>query len=369
MMGIVGISDIRGFVGACHKPPCPRCSVRDRLVLLSGEHATLPAAELRALLDVHDPRAAVDIMGLVASVTPHEASGTDRALSRLALAHEWGEAWGDAADDAAGLEEVAALVAQTADGKGSAAVTSERRGLVKSGNTLAVERRLGQGLLEAGHSIDLKAPKTTVFAWLLEGRIRVGKVRGRPDRGVFEGRGAEKRAHFSPVGLHPRRAASLLHLARVAPGGRIYDPFCGTGTFVLEAAMEGYQALGSDLDAWMVQGTWQTLTDVPPEPLDALVFEADIGATPDLVDPVDGIVTDLPYGRASGTDGEDLRALYQRAFAAFAALLPPGAHAVIGHPDPTLLVGIERQGLVVVERHEERAHRSLLRHFAVVRRR
>jgi tRNA G10 N-methylase Trm11 len=118
----------------------------------------------------------------------------------------------------------------------------------------------------------------------------------------------------------------------------------------------------------MVQGTWQTLTDVPPEPLDATVFEADIGATPTLVGEVDGIVTDLPYGRASGTAGEGLSALYGRAFAAFARMLPSGAYAVVGHPDPALLEGIEAHGFEVVERHEERAHRSLTRHFAVMRR-
>ncbi|HUR60781.1 MAG TPA: hypothetical protein VM286_00235 [Candidatus Thermoplasmatota archaeon] len=342
--------------------------MRDRLVLLSGEHATLPAAELRALLEVHDADATVVLDGLVARVTPANGAATDVALSRMALAHEWGEAWGAEADTPEGIEALAAAVRANASGQGSAAITSEQRGMAKSPNRLAVERRLGQALREAGHAIDLKAPRSTVFAWFIEGRIHVGQLRGSPDRGAFEGRGSDTRAHFSPVGLHPRRAASLLHLARVPQGGRLYDPFCGTGTFVLEAAMEGYQAIGSDLDAWMVQGTWQTLTDVPPEPLDATVFEADIGAVPGLVGQVDGIVTDLPYGRSSGTDGEDLAPLYGRAFAAFAAVLPKGAHAVIGHPDPALLEAVQGQGFQVLERHSERAHRSLVRHFAVVRR-
>lgn len=339
-----------------------------RLVLLSGEHATLPAAELRALLEVHDPGARVELDGLVAAVTPHDPAGTDTALSRMALAHEWGEAWASADDTAEGVEALAQAVASHAPGKEPAAVTSERRGLAKSNNSLAIERRLGKALADAGHPIDLKAPRLTVFAWIVDGRVHAGLLRGRPDRSAFESRVAEKRAHFSPVGLHPRRAASLLHLARVPPGGTLYDPFCGTGTFVLEAALEGYRAVGSDLDAWMVQGTWQTLTDVPPEPLDATVFEADIGATPALVGQVDGIVTDFPYGRASGTEGEALSALYGRAFAAFAELLPRGRFAVVGHPDPVLLESATGHGFEVVERHEERAHRSLTRHFAVLRR-
>lgn len=339
-----------------------------RLVLLSGEHPTLPAAELRALLEVHDPGARVAINGLVATVTPTDAAGADAALSRMALAHQWGEAWAAADDTPEGLGHLARAVAQNAPGREPAAVVSERRGLAKSANSLAIERRLGQALRDAGHPIDLRQPKATVFAWMVDGRIHVGLLRGSPDRGAFEARVAEKRAHFSPVGLHPRRAASLLHLARVPPGGTLYDPFCGTGTFVLEAALEGYRALGSDLDAWMVQGTWQTLTDAGPEPLEATVFEADVGAAPHLAGPVDGIVTDLPYGRASGTEGEALAALYGRAFAAFAQLLPPGRIAVVGHPDPALLEPAAGHGFAVVERHQERAHRSLTRHFAVLRR-
>jgi tRNA G10 N-methylase Trm11 len=84
-----------------------------------------------------------------------------------------------------------------------------------------------------------------------------------------------------------------------------------------------------------------------------------------MMGPVDGIVTDLPYGRSSGTDGEELAPLYARAFTAFAALLTTGAHAVIGHPDPALLSGLEAQGFRIVERHAEPVHRSLTRHYAV----
>lgn len=338
-----------------------------RAVLLSGEHPALPAAELRALLDVHDPRATVQLQGLVAVVVPGDSAGTDLALSRMALAHEWGELWAQAPETAEGLAHLASLVRVSAKwGEGTAAVVSTRRGTGKGLDRAAVERSLGKSLAESGHAIDLRSPAKVVFAWLMDGRIVAGLRLGEPDRSRFEGRISDERAHFSPVSMHPRRAASLLHLARVAPGGRVYDPFCGTGGFVLEAALEGYDAWGSDLDSFMVQGTLQTLADTGPEALEGHVFEADIGHAAALVGLVDGIVTDLPYGRSSGTDGEELRPLYARAFAAFAAMLRPGGHAVIGHPDPALLDGIEAAGFVVAERHAEFVHKSLTRHYAVV---
>lgn len=346
-------------------PPPPA-----RAVLLSGEHPTLPAAELRALLDVHDPLASVNLEGLVAVVQPQDPAGTDLALSRMALAHEWGELWAQAPETAEGLAHLQALVPPKSLPSGSVAVRSERRGTGKGLDRAAVERGLGAALSQAGHAVDLRSPEQTVFAWLLGGRIACGLRRGLNDRGAFEGRISDERAHFSPVSLHPRRAASLLHLARVAPGGRVYDPFCGTGGFVLEAALEGYEAWGSDLDSFMVQGTLQTLADSGPEPLEGTVFVADIAEAPKLVGAaaVDGLVTDLPYGRGSSTDGEPLRDLYRRAFAAFAELLPPGRFAVVGHPDPSLLEGAEGFGFEVAERHAEPVHRSLVRHFAVLRR-
>jgi tRNA (guanine10-N2)-dimethyltransferase len=336
-----------------------------RAVLLSGEHPTLPEAELRALLDVHDPRASSNAMGLVAIVQPGRPEATDAALSRMALAHEWGELWAQAPETAEGLAQLAAVVRAKADGRGTAAVVAERRGLGKGLDRVAVERALGAALGEAGHAIDLRAPQHVVFAWLIDGRIACGLRRGLNDRSRYEARISDERAHFSPVSMHPRRAASLLHLARVPLGGCVYDPFCGTGGMVLEAALEGYDAWGSDLDSFMVQGTLQTLADAAAEPLDGHAFEADIADAPALMGPVDGIATDLPYGRSSGTDGEPLRELYLRAFAAFAGLLRPGGHLVVGHPDPGLLAGLESHGFRVLERHAEPVHKSLVRHYAV----
>ncbi len=328
----------------------------------------MPAAELRALVDVHAPGATVTVEGLVAIVEGADADLLDAALRRMALAHDWGEPWAQAADSPHGLAALYEVVRGRATGVGSAAVVTQRRGRDKSPRVLQVERSLGAALKEAGHTIDLVAPETTVYAWLAGGAIRIGKQLGKTDRSAFEARSNDERAHFSPVALHPRRAAALLHLARAPPGATVYDPFCGTGSFVLEAALEGYDAVGSDLDSFMVQGTLSTLADAGDAPLAGSCFVADIGDAPDLIGPVDAIVADLPYGRASGTDGEGLGALYTRAMKSFAALLAPGGHAVIGCARPELLAGIEAEGFVVVERHEDAVHKSLTRHFIVVKR-
>jgi tRNA (guanine10-N2)-dimethyltransferase len=341
---------------------------RAQAVLLSGEHPTLPLAELRALLAMHDPHATAQADGVVAVVQPGDLAATKAALARMALAHEWGDLWATAPETEAGLHRLAVLVPAVAPRVGSVAVASERRGTAKTLERAQVERQLGAVLKGNGLSVDLKAPTHVVFAWLADGRIVLGRRGGRNDRSSHEARVSDERAHFSPVSLHPRRAASLLHLARVPPGGRVLDPFCGTGGLVLEAALEGYDAWGSDIDPFMVQGTLQTLADHGEAALAGTALQADIADVPGLVGQVDGIVTDFPYGRASSSHDEELAGLYDRAFAAFAKLLPEGGHAVVGCAQPEMLPDLAKHGFAEVERHVERVHKSLTRHYVVVRR-
>ncbi|HET6398341.1 MAG TPA: hypothetical protein VFH47_02165 [Candidatus Thermoplasmatota archaeon] len=336
-------------------------------VLLAGDHPTLPRAELEAVVAVAAPGARVHTEGLVA-VVHADTPALRKAMDRLAQAMAWGEWWGTASDDEAGLEALAAVVRAHAPGQGAAAVAFERRGLAKSPNHEAVVRRLGDALREAGHTIDLRGAQHRVFAWFADGRVTVGLLQGTMAHGSFRHRHVDNRDHFHPVSLHPRRAASLLHLARVPPGGRVYDPFCGTGGIVLEAALEGHEAWGSDLDAWMVQGTHQTLADIPPEPLEASVFVADVEEGCHLVPPVDAIITDMPYGKASTTAGEQVRALHARSLRAFRACLRPGGRAVIGTADATVAEEAVKAGWTVLERHEEHVHRSLVRHWMVLAR-
>lgn len=336
----------------------------DRVVLLSGEHPTLPRAELRRLLAAFDPDASMeDRSPTVIQVSPGDVSATDEALRRMALCHAVSEHWGHG-----DLLECVEAAAQCADGKGSMAVRASRKGTAQVMHTGDIQKEVGQSLADAGHPIDLNRPDRVVTAWLHDDHVVVGERLWETDRSRFELRLVEERAHFSPISMHPRRAASLVHLAEVPPGGRILDPFCGTGGILLEAAMDGYDAWGSDVDDWMVQGTTQALADAADEPLPGTVFRADIADVPDLVDAVDGIVTDLPYGRASTTELEDVAALYRRSFATFADLLPKGRCAVIGCAEIELGRTIADHGFTIEEEHAEYVHKSLTRHYIVARR-
>lgn len=143
--------------------------------------------------------------------------------------------------------------------------------------------------------------------------------------------------------------------------GSVLDPFCGTGGVLLEAAEMGLRPIGLDRDRRMVVGTRLSLRRYGVD--DGLVV-ADAGRLPMRRGAIHGIATDPPYGRAASTRGEPIRELYDRAFRAFADLLPKGAHVAIVLPDESM---IDRASgsLELVETHALRVHRSLVRHFCV----
>jgi DNA modification methylase len=62
-----------------------------------------------------------------------------------------------------------------------------------------------------------------------------------PDRSHVHG------FHTYPARMHPVTAARLL-AAVSAPGDTVLDPFCGSGTVVVEAVIAGRRALGTDLN-------------------------------------------------------------------------------------------------------------------------
>lgn len=61
--------------------------------------------------------------------------------------------------------------------------------------------------------------------------------------------------HSYPARLHPVTAARLVE-ALSRPGERVLDPFCGSGTTLVEARRTGRLALGSDLNPLAVELSW-----------------------------------------------------------------------------------------------------------------
>ncbi len=223
----------------------------------------------------------------------------------------------------------------------------------------AAARDVG-GVLGGSKGVDLHSPASEIRL-VFSDKVHIGRLLGSVDRASFEKRKNRYMPFIYPASIHPKFARASVNLTEVRMGERLLDPFCGTGAIVLEAALIGCEAIGSDVSERMIDGATRNLAHSRAA---ANMHRCDIGDVPRIVGKVSGVATDLPYGRSTSTGGEGLPALYERAFEAFHEVLEPGGRLVSVLPDPRQIPFDGR--FKMLESYELRVHRSLTRHFCVL---
>ena len=88
----------------------------------------------------------------------------------------------------------------------------------------------------------------------------------------------------------------MINLLGIKEGETICDPFCGTGTTLLEAESMGIHAMGLDFDEKMCKISKENLL---VNGYKSKVFNSDYHELSKISEEFDGIVTDLPYGKSS----------------------------------------------------------------------
>jgi tRNA (guanine10-N2)-dimethyltransferase len=210
--------------------------------------------------------------------------------------------------------------------------------------------------------VSLENPDIEVRALITDDYVYVGLKLFEINRGVFEERKVQFRPFFSPISLHPKVARALVNISEIDKNQTLLDPFCGTGGILIEAGLIGIKVIGSDVDKNMVQGCIKTLNHYKIK--DYELFTSDVGNIKEHIKQVDAVVTDLPYGRATTTGGEEKKDLYLRSFKTISEILKKDSKAVIGIPDYKL-INIGKRFLTLQKIHKIRVHRSLIRYFTV----
>lgn len=185
---------------------------------------------------------------------------------------------------------------------------------------LATEQELLLGITEAVQDID---------SWVLHDR-------GRPRTNAKQGM------------LPPKLARIMLNLAGASvPGKTILDPFCGSGTVLMEAGvLFAHHLIGSDLNPMAVTDTEENLAwaehalhfhaqttllaasakdageKLPPSSVDLLITEPYLGRPRRGVETKEDIEETIEY----------LARLYEESFASLKTVLKPGARIVIASP-------------------------------------
>jgi len=323
---------------------------------LSGEHPTLPSAEVVALLEAYEQSDADAVFGPGYVIASLDEKPLDVLGSRLALTHRFGLYLGSCAQ-----EDLKGCATELELPPGSVSVRARRFGGAAGPDaSLAAVRKVSE-IVTVGRKVDL-ARADVQLRILMSDQLHFFVSNRVIDRDQYEERHVRSRPFFSPISLHPRYARTLVNLTRVKEGMTLLDPFCGTGGILLEAALMGVRAIGSDLAPEMIEGCRTNLAHfgVKAEALD----RADIGEIPFLFGKVDAVATDPPYGRSASTMKEPAKELHLRALDSINEVLNAGSRAGVVLPwECTAHAALDLE-----ERHAQRVHRSLTRHYCVFRR-
>jgi len=149
----------------------------------------------------------------------------------------------------------------------------------------------------------------------------------------------------SQISTSPKICRTLLNLAGARPGDTILDPFCGTGTLLIEAAMLGMKCIGVDIDGNQVQGTksnmaWygrdigeqvnfevirgdaRNLTNFIHKQVDAVAFEPSLGP----------VSRKKPTAKEAEETIEELTELYREALTQITQVLRPDGRVAMTIP-------------------------------------
>jgi len=230
------------------------------LVEFTGEHRLLPHAELNAIMEafmfrfesvLDSPGAGiVDCREDLARIVQRPA--LCRSLSEFLFSVEapsYESIW-----QCAGKK-----IPQT---KGTFAIDSRRiLGHHPDLSITELEKKIGSIVVgRSGNNarVNMENPDTR-FKALLSKKFYFGKLYAEIDRTIFNTHHGRNRTFFSPISLHPKFARAMINLARLRPGMKVLDPFCGTGGILIEGASCGLEVYGSDISRKMVQGSKSNL--------------------------------------------------------------------------------------------------------------
>jgi len=341
----------------------------DRLFfVLSGEHASLPAAEVKAILEA----SGVKFSGTTLSyrlLTLNAPPSALKAVSERSLMYDWcGLCLGESEADG---QQIDALVRSQANerltrGAETFAVRSVRLGgAAKSVRRVPLEARVGSVLKESlpGLRVQLESPDLVFACVLYEDKFLLGVSSYSKPSGLVAPRLPRRRPVFHPSTMPPKIARCMVNLARSAPGRRFADPFSGVGGIAIEAAVIGCRVLGMDANLRMLRGARRNMNHFGFEAEGYLNSDARHLPIHDL----DAIATDPPYGRGSSTMGTKVTALVKEFLEGVKSSLKKDAHLCISAPVEVQVEEYAQEaGFTLREAHFAKVHRSLTRQFVVL---
>lgn len=214
-------------------------------------------------------------------------------------------------------------------------------------NTLQMESEAGAILKERWNAkVSLSNPSVTVYLIVTDKKRYLGYAEG-----TSEQKRPRKTIKY-PTELDWKLGRCMVNLSQLKEGKTLCDPFCGTGTILLEAESMGIHSIGIDFDSDMCDITKKNLTE---NGYHSNVINSTYHDIQKINEKIDAIVTDVPYGIASRSSMSPKKIIQD-----FLSVVPKKMKLVIVYKK-----GIDVEELGKAKKYEIYRHKSLTRVIAV----
>jgi len=337
--------------------------------LVSGENPTLPFAEVKAILEAEN--IAYSILFKLTQILVLESNS--RCIKSIAHRSSLTRACGIFITHCkASIEEILGTIKKAdlrdhiALGESFAVRIRRIRGSSPEIDGLSLEREIGRVIFESvkGTRVNLERPEKTFLGILSNGKFIFGLKTMEIKAGEFIKRGPSRTVFSHSAAMPPKIARCMVNLARPKAGDLVLDPFCGTGSFLVEASLIGCRIIGSDIKRRMIEGSAQNLSTCGVKPEGLLIADARVPPFPS--NSIDCIVTDPPYGTSTTTLGMKTSEVFESFLSASRDLLRRGGRICLAAPKTVNISRIAKElGFKHQESHFIYIHRRLTREIAV----
>ncbi len=336
--------------------------------ILSGEHKTLPKAELYAILEAEKikyvPLKSLDQVEIVKLLYPNGVNYLRKVIARASMVREAGLLMGYF--QIVSLKDLLYHIRNSLQWdfltNKTFAVRAKRvkEHFANKLRSYIVERSVGAEIIRQNPKakVNLEKPGYIVRVVLTENSAIIGIKIAELDASQFTRRRPRSRPFFHPGVLSPKLSRLFVNLSRPRKGDVFLDPFCGIGGFAIEACLLGLRCLCSELRWDLVRGAKINLSFYNLD-YEGIV-QADATRMPWLR--ADAIATDPPYGRSTTTLGRSVLSIVKDFLEEACSMLKKGGYVVYAIPhtiDP--YETLPSSELDLVELHKMRVHKSLTR--------
>jgi tRNA (guanine10-N2)-dimethyltransferase len=336
--------------------------------LLSGENESLPAAEVKAILEAEgcqysNAEEFDQILRLETDEGSVQMVQVRSAYTRVCASELF--------VSKANLNDIAKAASETdfkavlKPGESFAVRINRIKNYAdRALNTMVLEGKLGKQILNAtdGTKVNLRNPDKTFLGIITDDKLVLGLKLTDITSKTFSERRPRKKPFFHPSAMPSKMARCMVNLAHAKVESLVLDPFCGTGTSLIEATYIGCRSVGVDAQRRMVLGCRKNLRHFNIS-AEGLIW-GDARKLP--LFKIDCVVTDPPYGRSSSTLKSTTKKLVGDVLASTNNLLGMGQRICIASPKTVQIKALgEALGYRHVESHFAFIHRSLTREIAV----